>query len=127
MTCFRVLSNVVLRIIFFWQSLDAVERAASLQRVFVNGHHVLLLILSSLGGNIFKEGTLLEMSSLSAQDWKEVDLEQDSLLLKQSARLITDSILSNGTKGLELTSAVRSWRSLRHFTEVIVAVVTKSG
>jgi len=113
--------------ISFLQSLDAVEKAASLQRFFVNGHHVLLLILSNLGGNIFKEGTLLEMGSLTAQDWKEVDLEQDSLLLKQSARLITDSILSNGAKGLELASAVKSWRSLRHLTEVIVAVVTKSG
>jgi hypothetical protein len=67
------------------------------------------------------------MGSLSAQDWKEVNIEQDHLLLKQSARLVTDSILSNGTKGLDLGAAVRSWRSLRHLAEVIVAVVTKSG
>jgi hypothetical protein len=107
--------------------LEAVERVAALQRVFVNGHDVLILILSSLCGNIFEDGTLLEVGSLSAQDWKDVDLEVESLLLKQSARLITDAILSNGTKGLDLTSAVRSWRSLRHLTEVIVAVVTKSG
>ena len=96
--------------------------------MFVNGHHVLILILSSLCGNIFEDGTLLEVGSLSAQDWKDVDLDLESLLLKQSAKLITDAILSNGTKkGLDLTSAVRSWRSLRHLTEVIVAVVTKSG
>jgi len=93
----------------------------------VNGQHVLLLILSSLCGNIFENGTLLEVGSLTAQDWKEVNIEEDSLLLKQSARLITDAILSNGTKGLDLTTAVRSWRSLRHLTEVIVAIVTRSG
>lgn len=107
--------------------MEAVERVAALERVFVNGHHVLILILSSLCGNIFDDGTLLEVGSLSAQDWKDVDLELESLMLKQSARLITDAILSNGTKGLDLTTAVRSWRSLRHLTEVIVAVVTKSG
>lgn len=93
----------------------------------MNGQHVLLLILSSLCGNIFENGTLLEVGSLTAQDWKEVNIEEDSLLLKQSARLITDAILSNGTKGLDLTTAVRSWRSLRHLTEVIVAIVTRSG
>ena len=109
------------------QALDAVENVAALQRVFVNGQHVLLLILSSLCGNIFEHGTLLEVGSLTAQDWKEVNIEEDSLLLKQSARLITDAILSNGTKGLDLTTAVRSWRSLRHLAEVLVAIVTRSG
>jgi hypothetical protein len=104
-----------------------VEDAASLQRVCVNGNDVLLLILSSLCANVYDNGTLLEMGAISAQDWKEIDLDQDSLPLKQSARLVTDSILSNGTKGLDMTAAVRSWRSLRHLTEVIVAVVTKSG
>jgi hypothetical protein len=109
------------------QSLEAVEKAAALQRVFVNGHHVLILILSSLCGNIFEDGTLLEIGSLSAEDWKDVNLEVDSLLLKQSAKLVTDTILSNGTKGLDMTTAIRSWRSLRHLTELIAAVVTKTG
>ena len=109
------------------QALDAVENVAALQRVFVNGQHVLLLIMSSLCGNIFEHGTLLDVGSLTAQDWKEMNIDEDSLLLKQSARLITDAILSNGTKGLDLTTAVRSWRSLRHLTEIIVAIVTRSG
>jgi hypothetical protein len=104
-----------------------VENAASLQRVCLNGNDVLLLILSSLCANVYDNGTLLEMGAFSAQDWKDIDLEQDSLPLKQSARLVTDSILSNGTKGLDMTAAVRSWRSLRHLTEVTVALVTKSG
>jgi hypothetical protein len=112
---------------FVCKSLEAVERTAALERVLLNGHDVLLLILSNLCTNIFDEGTLLEIGKLSAQDWENVDLTQESLLLKQSAKLITDSILSQGTKGLDLTTAVRSWRSMRHLTEVIVAIVTKSG
>lgn len=117
---------------FLPQALDAVEKAASLQRVCVNGQDVLLLVLSSLCGNLFDHGTLQDSVNLydsawSADDWNKVDLEHDSVLLQQSARLVTDAILSNGTKGLDMTSAVRSWRSLRHLAELILAVVTKSG
>jgi hypothetical protein len=108
--------------------LEAVERTASLQRTCVNGTDVLLMVLSRFCSNIFDNGTILEIGSISAEDWKDVDLEHDSLPLKQSARLVTSAILSQGTgtKGLDMPSAVRSWRSLRHLTEVIVAVVIKS-
>jgi PH domain associated with Beige/BEACH/Domain of unknown function (DUF4704) len=109
------------------KALDAVENTASLQRVCVNGHVVLLLILSALCSNLYEHGTLLEMGSISAEDWKDVDFDQDSLLLKQSAKLVTDAILSNGTKGLDMTSAVRSWRSLRHLAEVVVVLTARSG
>ena len=98
-----------------------------MERTCVNGQDVLLLVLGSLCSNIFEQGSLLDMGSLSAQDWEGVDLEHDSPLLRQSARLVTDAILSNGTKGLDMPSAVRSWRGLRHLAEVIVAVVKKSG
>jgi len=109
------------------QALDAVEMAASLQRVCVNGHDVVFLVLSGLCADVFDNGTLLEIGSIPAQEWKSVDIEQESLPLKQSARLVTDAILSNGTKGLDMTTAVRSWRSLRHLMEIIVAMVIKSG
>jgi len=109
------------------KALDAVENAASLQRVCVNGGVVLLLVLSALCVDLYDHGTLLEMGSISANDWKDLDLDHDSLLLKQSAKLVTDAILSNGTKGLDITAAVRSWRCLRHLAEVVVAMVTKSG
>lgn len=109
------------------KALDAVESAASLQRVRVNGNVVLLLALSSLCADLYDHGTLLEMGSVASNDWKDLDLEHDSLLLKQSAKLVTDAILSNGTKGLDITAAVKSWRSLRHLAEVVVAMVTKSG
>ena len=109
------------------KALGAVEHTASLQRVCVNGQVVLLLVLSALSADLFDHGTLLEVGSLTAEDWKDIDLEQDSLLLKQSAKLVTDAILSNGTEGLDMAAAVRSWRSLRHLAEVVVAVVTMSG
>lgn len=108
------------------KSLEAVEKTSALERAFVNGRHVLLLIFSCLCTDIYENGTLLDVGTMSAEEWQEMDLEQDSPLLSQSARLVTDSILSNGTKGLDLNKAVRSWRSLRHLTEVIVAIVTRN-
>lgn len=83
--------------------------------------------MSGLCADLFDNGTLLEIGSISAQDWKDIDIEQESLLLKSSARLVTDAILSNGTKGLDITAAVWSWRSLRHLTEVVAALVTARG
>jgi hypothetical protein len=109
------------------QALEAVETAGALQRTSVNGRDVFFLILSGVAANIFDHGTLLEMGEISAADWKDLDIENESILLKQCARLVTDAILSNGAKGLDLNTAVRSWRSLRHLTEVVVAVVTACG
>jgi hypothetical protein len=109
------------------QALAAVEVATSLQRACANGHDVIFLVLSGLCADLFDHGTLLEVGLISAQDWKDVDIEQESLLLKHSARLVTDAILSNGTKGLNMPAAVRSWRSLRHLTEIVAAIVTTRG
>ena len=84
-------------------------------------------MLSRFCAEIFDHGTILEIGSISAEDWKDVDLEKDSLPLKQSSKLVTNAILSQGDGGLDMPTAVRSWRSLRHLTEVIVATVVKSG
>jgi hypothetical protein len=104
-----------------------VEKTSALERVFVNGRDVLLLLFSGVCIDIYNEGTLVDVGTLSAQDWKDVDIERDSLLLKQSAKLVTDAILSQGTKGLDMPSAVRSWRGLRHLTEVAVAITSLCG
>ena len=95
-------------------SLEAIECTVALQRVCVNGHDVLILILSSLCSDLFENGTVLDIGSIPAEDWKNFDLEHDSIPLRQSAKLVTDAILSDGTKGLDMTQAVRSWRSLRY-------------
>ena len=93
----------------------------------MNGTEVLLMVLSRFCSNLFDFGTILELGSFSAAAWKDIDLDHDSLPLKQSAKLVTDAIANQGTKGLDMPAAVRSWRSLRHLTEVIVAVTVKSG
>ena len=107
--------------------LDKVETAASLQRVSLQGQTALLLILSALLSDLFENGTISDVGTITAEDWRKVDLDTDSLLLKQSARLVTDAILSNGAKGLDMGVAIRSWRSLRHLTEIVVAMISKSG
>ncbi len=112
---------------YLFQAFEAVEKAAALERMSTNGRDVVFLVFSALCADIFNHGTLLEIGSISAQDFREVDIEHDSLMLKQSARLVTDAILSNGTKGLDLPTAVRSWRSLRHLAEIVNAMVAKSG
>ncbi|CAB9514210.1 Lipopolysaccharide-responsive and beige-like anchor protein [Seminavis robusta] len=100
------------------KALHAVEEAASLQRVCLNGHDVFCLILSRLVADLGARGTIL-------QKGRALTGEED--LLKRSARLVTDAILSSGTEGLDMKSAVRCWRSLRHLAAITVSVITKSG
>ena len=101
------------------QALLEVEDAASLQRVCLNGQEVFLLILSRLILNLAERGTILMKTGTA--------VGEDEDLLKKSARLVTDAILSSGTEGLDMKSAVRCWRSLRHLSAVTVSIVTKSG
>jgi hypothetical protein len=97
-----------------------VEDAASLQRVCLNGQEVFFLIISRLISNLGDRGTIvIKKGTVVTGD------EED--LLKTSARLVTDAILSSGTEGLHMKSAVRCWRSLRHLSAVAVSIVTKCG
>ncbi|GAX27124.1 hypothetical protein FisN_13Lh328 [Fistulifera solaris] len=108
--------------------VDTVEKTASLERTCVNGTEVLLMILSRFCSNLFDYGAILEIGSFSAEAWKDIDLDHDSLPLKQSAKLVTDAITNQGNKqGLDMVTAVRTWRSLRHLAEVIVAMTIKSS
>ena len=101
------------------KALHAVEDAASLQRVCLNGQDVFSLVLSRVVSNLCEYGTILERGDEARSESKGP--------LKESARLVTDAILSSGTEGLDMNSAVRCWRSLRHLTAVAVSLVTKSG
>jgi hypothetical protein len=102
-----------------------VEDAASLQRVCVNGQEVVSLIMSRLFANLATLGVVSINQSLSAQ--VKSDADEPSFLLKRSARLVTDAILSNGTQGMNMPAAVGYWRSLRHLTATTVAVATILG
>jgi hypothetical protein len=96
-----------------------VEDAASLQRVCLNGQDVFFLILSRLIANLGEQGTILFSPGSGPAENED--------LLKKSARLVTDAILSSGTEGLDMKSAVRCWRSLRHLSAVTVSIVTTCG
>ena len=47
--------------------------------------------------------------------------------LKESARIVTSSFGSNGSKEMDFRSAVKQWRFLRHLTAVIVCLICKTG
>jgi hypothetical protein len=90
----------------------------------LNGNETFILILSRLLSNLSTYGAIPigEPSVLPSTGESE-----PSDLLKRSARLVTEAILSNGTDGLNMATAVGCWRCLRHLTALAVAVVTKSG
>lgn len=91
-----------------------VEQAASLQRVCVNGHETFLVLLSHVLVELVEHGTI---------EKAEIDSEP----LKNSAMIVTKAIVSNGSNGLSMASAVKQWRCLRHLSAVTVAVITTSG
>jgi hypothetical protein len=107
------------------KALISIEDCSSLQRVCVNGQQVLIFILSKLFENLAESGVLpLEKVAVHAALHC---LEQHRVLLKRSARLITDTILSNSSKGMTMPEAVDCWRSLRHLTAVSVAMISRLG
>lgn len=106
-------------------AFSAVEMAAALQRVDVNGPEIFSILLSHLLADLIEKGTVTSVErTYNSNDTSSAGRNR---ALKQSARLVTQSILSNGIDGVDLTSAVRQWRCLRYLTALTVAVVTESG
>ncbi len=107
------------------KAFNAVEMAGSLQRTDANGPEIFSILLSHLLADLIEKGTLASVEMMySNHDATNVGRNR---ALKQSAKLVTLSILSNGVEGLDLTSAVKQWRCLRYLTALTVAVVTESG
>ncbi len=107
------------------RALGAIEDAASLQRVYLNGQKVLLLILTKLFSNLASFG-VLPVEKITATTTPSENYAA-SIMLKQSAKLITDTILSNTSKGMSMPAAVDSWRCVRHLIALVVAMVTRLG
>ena len=105
------------------RAYQAVEQAASLQRVCVNGHEIFGIVLSHLLKELTEAGTV----TIIAPPMPPRSSIERNRALKQSALIVTNAILSNGTNEMDLTTAVKHWRCLRHLTAVTVAVVTASG
>ena len=107
------------------KAFEAVEMAASLQRVDANGSEVFSILLSHLFADLIENGTIANIESTYTKS--DANPIVKNRALKQSAKLVTQAILSNGATGLDMSSAVRQWRCLRHLTALTVAVVTDNG
>ena len=106
----------------------ALEETAALQRVFVNGSEVFALILSHIFANLFENGvTSLDQK----QRPKKMDTEEGegapSVVLKYTAKIVTDAILSNGARGMNLSAAATCWRFLKYLVVSTTAFVTSLG
>lgn len=106
-------------------ALAALEDCASLQRVCMNGAEVFILIMTRLFSNLSTFGvvSMEKLTSFAAQ----ADGDEPSVLLKKSAKLVTDTILSSSSNGITLPTAVDCWRCLRHLIAIAVAVETRLG
>ncbi len=107
------------------KAFNALEQAASLQRVCLNGPNVLCVVFSHLLAELIENGTVPGILTNCPPDQNQPN--ERNKALKESSRLVTKSILSNGSDGMDMASAVRQWRCLRHLTAITVAIVTASG
>ena len=107
------------------KAFEAVEMAASLQRMDANGSEVFSILLSHLFADLIENGTIANVESTFTKN--DTNPIVKNRALKQSAKLVTQAIISNGSSGLDMSSAVRQWRCLRHLTALTAAVVTDSG
>ena len=102
------------------EAFNAMETAASLQRTCVNGHETFSCLLSHVLAELIEQGTVADIDTSG-------DMQESNRALKNSAKLVVKSILSNGSTGLDIASAVKIWRCLRHLSAIVVGVVTSSG
>ena len=83
------------------------------------------LLLNHLLANLIDYGTL-DMHALGTVPIADEGNERNRLL-KHSARIVTQTIVSSGGGDIDVASAVDQWRCLRHLTALVTAVVTESG
>lgn len=89
----------------------------------MNGHEIFGIVLSHLLNDLTEAGTVENANSAKVNDASA----ERSRALKQSALAVTNAILSNGTHEMDLSTAVKHWRCLRHLASITVALVTASG
>ena len=77
----------------------------------MNGSEVFAFILSYLFANLFKYGVTSLDGKQRPKNMTVADSEDESrhYILKHSAKMVTDAILSNGTRGMNLSAAVICW------------------
>lgn len=108
------------------KAFDDIEMAAALQRVDCNGAEIFSILLSHLFADLIEKGTVASVERTYSNAPENAGAGRNRAL-KQSAKLVTQAILSNGSSGLDMASAVKQWRCLRHLTALTVAVVNENG
>ncbi len=96
-------------------SIAALELAASLQRVCVNGVAVFSILLSNILSNLITSGTL--SSSIVNSSSFDEDASENRVL-KECAKTFFS---------MEVAQAAKHWKKLRHITAIVVATVTSNG
>ena len=88
----------------------------------MNGHDVFCLILNHLLSELVDKGTVNSLN-------KGITSGRDhNLMLKESARMVTEAILSTGSNSNgDASFALKQWHGLRHLAVVTSCVVAKSG
>lgn len=88
----------------------------------VNGHDVFCLILNHLLSELLDNGTVNVLASGRSTS------KDRSWFLKESARQVTEAILSKASNaGMDASFALRQWHGLRHLAVISSCVVAKSG
>ena len=92
----------------------------------MNGQDVLMFVLSKLCTNLTRYGVLPIVDADLVKVSEINGNAENNMLLMKSANLVTESILTNGAKGLKMSLAVGCWRCLRHLSAIIVAEISKN-
>ena len=101
------------------------EEAAALQRVYVNGPEVFGLVLSHLVANIARFGVVpFDQQQRTNEKETEGDGPANRTLSKQNAKMVTDAILSNGTRGMKLSTANATWKFLKYLVMSTTAFIS---
>jgi hypothetical protein len=106
------------------RSFFALEQAAALKRVFVNGEAVFNILLSHVFADLIENGVLSSTYFSTLENDRVLEPEQS---LKESARLINEAILSSGASGIDMTVAAAQWRNIIHLSTIAVAVILSNG
>jgi hypothetical protein len=93
-----------------------------LERICVNGHDVLCIVFNHLLSELIQKGTIDSLTNNTK------NLSDSTLLLTESARMVTEAILAKGSNSsVDASFAVAQWHALRHLVVVINCVISKCG
>ncbi len=112
-------------------AFKALETAASLQRICVNGHEVFCALFSHVMADLTDNGTVINPDEFIVQAQESASSSgkgapqiQRNKALKQSASIVT-AAASSDVPNINMSAAIKQWRCLCHLTVINVAIITK--